>query len=170
VANPLSSTAASPIPTISTSIPSPIIASPAYAGLRIQRECLETPTPASTRPSGSPIKWVTAFRLSPVPQDPIDPTPLQVTQTQSESASDVDASNGGFSIGDDDSESEEDDVKKELKKRFTSAEIIYETNKRKRSNIYRNSGDRLRENLRKIGNATKCYGILFLAGDGSVDT
>jgi hypothetical protein len=50
----------------------------------------------------------------------------------------------------------------EVKKRLRSEEVVYQMDKRKRETYYRTSSERLRENVRKIGIITGCYGILFL--------
>jgi hypothetical protein len=47
-------------------------------------------------------------------------------------------------------------------KRLRSEELVYQTDKRKRETYFRTSSERLRENLRKIGVVTGCYGILYL--------
>jgi len=56
-------------------------------------------------------------------------------------------------------------TKQALKKRLPARDVPFEPNKRRRDKKYRNGGDRLRENLRKLGNATNCYGILYLTRD-----
>jgi hypothetical protein len=56
---------------------------------------------------------------------------------------------------------EESEVR-EGKKRLRPEELVYQPDKRKRETYYRNSSERLRENVRKIGIVTGCYGILYL--------
>jgi hypothetical protein len=51
----------------------------------------------------------------------------------------------------------------EGKKRLRLEELVYQPDKRKREAYYRTSSERLRENVRKIGVVTGCYGILYLS-------
>jgi hypothetical protein len=61
------------------------------------------------------------------------------------------------------SEDSEGSQVREVKRRPTSDEVVYEPNKRKRENYYRGTSKRIRENLRKIGTVTGCYGVLYLS-------
>jgi hypothetical protein len=159
--------AAHPLRTVSPPIASPEIPSPAYVGLSIQRECPETPSPASTRPLRSPVKPLTGLRLSPLSESRIDRALLRITETGRELTSDLATSKGGSSVRDEELEAEEEKSNKKAKKRLTAAETLYQTDKRKRDTAYRNMGKWLKENLRKIGAVTDCYGILFLARDST---
>jgi hypothetical protein len=47
-------------------------------------------------------------------------------------------------------------------KRLTSNQVSYQPDKKKRETYYRNQSERLRESVRKLGNYTGCYGILYL--------
>lgn len=173
--------------TIATATPPPSFgASPEipsralYAGLA-SRECPETPTP-STRPLGSPVKRTIVRTISQLTDDRIDPTLLQVPKQLSESTSVSGNSNDGSSILDDISSEDEEEIPEHTvdatiikkkssevpqKRKLTPDEVTFEPDNRKRDSYYRNVGNRLKENLIKLGNYTGCYGILLLARDVS---
>jgi hypothetical protein len=163
--------------TRSPEIPSP---SPVNAA-RFIPESPSTPTPRqSWRPLGSPIKRSRAPMVSQLlSESRVDPELLQIRNRPAES------SNAGSPTGEEweeDQEEPQENTKdvvgalviksrsqdregsqvSEVKRRLTSEEMVYQTNKRKRETFYRNASERLRENVRKIGIVTGCYGILYI--------
>ena len=165
----LPSAAAYPL-TVSPHPASPELSSSPYAGLSIQKECPETPSPASRRPLGSPGKQLNGSRMS-LFEDRIDPTLLRIAETGRELSSDFTTSNSSSSVHSKDSAAEEEHPKKEenLKKKpmkqFTATESSYQTDKKRQDTAFRNMGERLKEGLRKMGVVTNCYGILLIDRD-----
>ena len=64
------------------------------------------------------------------------------------------------------SEDREGSQVNEVKKRLTSEEVVYQLSKRKRESYFRSTSQRMRENMRKIGTVTGCYGVLYLSRHG----
>ena len=150
-----------------------------------------TPTPRAPRgrPLGSPIKQsrgpMVSQLLSDQPIGPaLDPLLLQMRPRPMSIAESSNATSPTREEWEDDKDKEEPqqntkDMKGALiksqsqdreesevcegKKRLRSEELVYQSDKRRREMYYRNSSARLRENVRKIGIVTGCYGILYLS-------
>ena len=156
---------------------SPEIPSPSPVRASYIPESPRTPTPVqSRRPLRSPIKQSRDPQL-----DVIDPAlayhnpPMSIAES----------TNDGSSTREEWEEDEEpqEDIKdvtrvliiksqfkerersevSEMKRRSTSEEMIYESNKRKRENYYKSTSECIRENMRKIDTITGCYDILYLS-------
>lgn len=169
MANPLTSTATTPLPSRATSPELPF--GDVYAGLG-RRECPETPTPVA-RPLGSPAKRIMIHKMPPLTDDQIDPTLLQIPESRSESMSVSGNSNDGSSALDSEPEEEIQDAEntKAIKKRKSTADdVAFQTNARLRDTYFRNTSNRLRETLQKLGNYTGAYGIVLISRDVTLDS
>ena len=80
-----------------------------------------------------------------------------------ENAKDVVGALGGALVVKSTSEDREGSQVRGVKRRPTADEVVYEPNKRRRENYYRNTSARIRESMRKIGTVTGCYGVLYLS-------
>jgi hypothetical protein len=132
----------------------------AYAGLG-RRECPETPTPIG-RPPRSPTKRIMIHKMPLLTDDWIDPNLLHVPDNLSESMSVSGNSNNSSSALDSEVEEETHEAKK---KKLTADDITFQTNAQLRDTYFRNNCNRIRENLKKLGNYSGAYGIVLISRD-----
>jgi len=162
--------------------PSPIRGSRVISGTIPESPGTPTPRPPR-RPMGSPIKQnngpMVPQLLSDTPIDPQILGPRSMSITESSGPGSPTREEWEDDEGEEEPQRNTKDVKGALmiksqsqekegsevragKKRLTSEEVSFQPDKRKRETFYRNTSERLRENVRKIGIVTGCYGILYL--------
>jgi len=150
-----------------TRVDSPSIPSP---GARDIPETPQHPLAPTRRPFESPVRAMRNLDehlLDPVLRPRIASSSSRRDPTPTQTASDVDLESSDEDLPRSQSntplEGPNDATKKRGKRpRLTPENVQYQPDKRKRESYYRNTGERLKKNLRIMGAYTGCIGVLYL--------
>jgi hypothetical protein len=126
---------------------------------------------------------------APSPEFPLDPALQRLSITPVPTSTSLSSTTNASELEDEDEDEDQDEDKDQQKsdgragagsvvaenqssktkmvgkKRLTSDEVVYQTDKRKRETYYRNNSICLKEGLRKLGVYSGCYGILYIRRD-----